>query len=144
MSKEEMQFADPEWQPPGQLSSTLEQEQLNPQPVNIPREQHQRSFDSSNGKTVEKEEEADYLTGYKARQQQQYASPPQQRHRRHTWRWVGILLLLIFLAVLSGRPFIADGGYFVEGFVLDNLIVVLGILAFIIAGIAFFRSRRNL
>lgn len=144
MSKEEMQFADPEWQPPGQLSSTLEQEQLNPQPVNIPREQHQRSFDSSNGKTVEKEEEADYLTGYKARQQQQYASTPQQLHRRHTWRWVGILLLLIFLAVLAGRPFIADSGYFVESLVLDNLIVVMGILAFIIAGIAFFRSRRNL
>ncbi|MGZ3622452.1 MAG: DUF4097 family beta strand repeat-containing protein [Ktedonobacteraceae bacterium] len=142
MSIEEMQFADPEWQPPGQLSSTLEQEQFNPQPVNIPREQHQRSFDSSNGKTVEKEEEeADYLTGYKARQQQHYASPPQQKHRRHTWRWVGTLLLLIFLAVLAGRPFIADGGYFVEGFVLDNLIVVLGILAFIFACIAFFRSR---
>ena len=144
MSKEEMQFADPEWQPPGQLSSTLEQEQLHPQPVNIPREQHQRSFDSSNGRTVEKEEEADYLTGYKARQQQQYASPPRQRYRRHTWRRVGILLILIFLAFLAGRPFIADGGYFVEGFVLDNLIVGLGILAFIIAGIAFFRSRRNL
>ena len=144
MSKEEMQFADPEWQPPGQLSSTLEQEQLNPQPVNIPREQHQRSFDSSNGKTVEKEEEADYLTGYKARQQQQYASPPQQRLRRHTRRWLGILLTLIVLTVLVGRPIIADSGYFLEGFVLDNLIVGLGILAFILAAIAFFRSRRNL
>ena len=144
MSKEEMQFADPEWHPPGQLSSTLEQEQFNPQPVNIPREQNDRSFDSADGKTVEIEEEADYLTGYKARQQQHYASPPQQKHRRHTWWWVGTLLLLIFLAVLAGRPFIADGGYFIEGFVLDNLIVVLGILAFIFACIAFFRSRRNL
>jgi len=141
MTKEEMQFADPEWQPPGQLNSTLEQEQLNPQPVNIPRKQHQGSFESSNGKTVEKEEEADYITGYKARQQQQFASPPQQRHRRHTWRWLGISLLLIIFTILAGRPLIADSGYFVEGFVLDNLIVLLGILAFIIAGIAFFRSR---
>lgn len=84
MSKEEMQFADPEWQ------------------------------------------------------------PPRQRLRRHSRRWLGILLILIILTVLAGRPFIADGGYFVEGFVLDNLIVGLGILAFIIAGIVFFRSRRNL
>ena len=54
MGKEEMQFADPEWQPPGQLSSTFEQEQFHPQPINIPHEQHQMSFDSSNGKTEEK------------------------------------------------------------------------------------------
>lgn len=143
MSKEEMQFADPEWQPPGQQSSTLEQELFHPQPVNIPREQHQTSFDSSYGKAAEKEE-ADYFTGYKAHQQQQYASPPRKRQHRHIRRWLGILLVLIILTVLVGRPFIADGGYFVEGFVLDNLIVGLGILALIVAGIAFFRSRRNL
>ena len=143
MSKEEMQFADPEWQPPGQLSSTLEQEQFHPQPVNIPREQHQTSFGSSYEKAAQKEEEADYSTGYKAHQQQ-YASPPRQRQRKHIRRWLGILLVLIILTILAGRPFITDGGYFVEGFVLDNLIVGLGILAFIIAGIAFFRSRRNL
>jgi hypothetical protein len=47
MGKEEVQFADPEWQPPGQLSSTLEQEQLHPQTVNIHREQHQTSSGSS-------------------------------------------------------------------------------------------------
>ena len=143
MSEEEMQFADPEWQPPGQLNSTLKQEQFHPQPVNIPREQQQTSFSSSYEKAAEKEEEADYFTGYKAHQQQ-YASPPRQRLRRHSRRWLGILLILIILTVLAVRPFIADGGYFVEGFVLDNLIVGLGILAFIVAGIAFFRSRRNL
>ena len=77
MSKEEMQFADPEWQPPGQLSNTLEQEQVHPQSINIPREQHQTSSGSSYGKAAEKEE-ADYFTGYNARQQQRYASPPRQ------------------------------------------------------------------
>ena len=139
MSKEEMQFADPEWQPPGQLSSTLEQEQLHSQSVNIPREEHQASLGSQHG---ESEDESDYFTGYRARQQQHNASPPKQRqHRRHR-RWFWIIFILIILTFFAGRPIFFEGGYLVEGFVLENLIFGLGILALIIAVIAIFRGRR--
>ena len=135
MSKEKMQFADPEWQPPGQLSSTLEQEQF---PTQSPREEYQASLGSQHG---ESEDKSDYFTGYAARQQQHYATPPKQRQHGRTRRWFWIFLVLIILTFFAGRPIFFEGGYLVEGFVLENLIFGLAILALIIAVIAIFRVR---
>jgi hypothetical protein len=39
MSEEEMQFADPDWQPPEQRKSAPEQEPFHPQPFDAPREE---------------------------------------------------------------------------------------------------------
>ena len=139
MNKEEMQFADPEWQPPGQLSSALDQEEFHPQSVNIPREDLQASLDSQH---AESEDESDYFTGYRARQQRHYASPPKQRQRIRASRWFWVIFILIILTFFAARPIFLEGGYLVEGFVFENLIFGLGILALIIAGIIIFRGRR--
>jgi hypothetical protein len=141
MSKEEMQFADPEWQPPGQLNSTLEQEELHPQSINYTREEHQASLGSQHG---ESEDESDYFTGYTARQQQHFASPPKQRKHRRASRWFWVFFILIILTFFAARPIFLEGGYLVEGFVFENLIFGLGVLALIIAVIAIFRGRSRL
>jgi hypothetical protein len=138
MSNEEMQFADPEWQSPGQRSSALEQEPFHPQPVNTPLEENSARLSSQQG---ESDDESDYFAGYRARQQQQNAMPPRQRKRVRTRRWFWIILVLVILTFFAGRPFFIEGGYLVEGFVLENVVFGLGIIGILIAVIAVFRSR---
>ncbi len=134
MSNEEMQFADPEWQPPAQRGSTLENEAYNPQPINSPR-------DEQTGWQNPPHEESDgassYDAGYRAQQHGSYTVPPRQRQRRRSGFLFWIILALIVLSILGGRP------YFFEGIVLDNLFFGLIILGIIITVIAVLRSRRR-
>jgi hypothetical protein len=137
MTNEEMQFADPEWQSPGQRSSALEQESFHPKPVNAPREENSARFSSHEG---ESDGESDYFAGYQARQNQQHAVPPRQQKRVRTRRWFWIILVLVILTFFAGRPFFIEGSYFVEGFVLENVVFGLGIIGILIVVIAVFRS----
>jgi Putative adhesin len=138
MSNEEMQFADPEWQPPGQHSSDPEQEPFNPQPINAPPGE-QPGWQSP--PREESDGESDYYAGYRAQRQRGYTVPPRQQRRGRTRPWFWIILVLIILTVLSGRPFFIEGGSFVEGFVLENLVFGLLILGILVAVIALLRSR---
>ena len=126
MSNEEMQFADPEWQPPGQ-------EQSDPRPVNAPRDEQ------SGWQSPPREESPDYNAGYRAQQQRSYSVPPvQQRKRPAPWTW--IIIALIVLLFLGGGPFF-EGGYFIEGFVFRNIIFALIFLGVIVSTIAVLRNR---
>jgi hypothetical protein len=138
MSNEEMQFADPEWQPPGQHSSDPEQKPFNPQPINAPPGE-QPGWQSP--PREESDRESDYYAGYRAQRQRSYTVPPRQQRRGRTRPWFWIILVLIILTVLSGRPFFIEGGSFVEGFVLENLVFGLLILGILVAVIALLRSR---
>jgi len=141
MSHEEMQFADPEWQPPGQLSNTLEQESFHPQPVDAPHEENSSRVSSQQG---ESDSESDYFAGYRARQQKQYTVSPGQKKHVRTSRWFWIILVLLILTFFAGRPFFIEGGYLVEGFMLENVVFGLGIIGILIVVIAVFRNHRKL
>ena len=127
MSNEEMQFADPEWQPPGH-------EQFNPQPVNAPRDEQ------SGWQSPPREESSDYTTGYRAQQQRSYSVPPvQQRKRPAPWPW--IIIALIVLMFLGGGPLLGEGGFFIEGFVFRNIIFALIFFGVIVSTVAALRNR---
>ncbi len=136
-----MQFADPEWQSPGQHSSALDQESFHPQPVSAPHEENSARFSSRQG---ESDSESDYFAGYQAHQQQQNSVPPGQRKHVGTRRWFWIILLLLILIFFAGRPFFIDGGYLVEGFLLENVTFGLGIIGILIVIIVVFRNYSNL
>lgn len=139
MSNEEMQFADPEWQPPTQHNKAPEQEPYNPQPVNSTRDE-QTGWQKP--PQEEADGESDYYAGYRAQQQQSdMASPGQRQRRRPSSRLFWIILALIVLMVLGGRPLFFEGGSLFEGFVAENLIFGLLILAIIIAAITMIRRR---
>lgn len=138
MSDEEMQFADPEWQPPGQRGTASEQEPFHPQPINAPPGE-QPGWQSP--PREESDGESDSYAGYRARQQQSYTAPPKQQRRRRSRQWFWIILVLILFTSFAGRPFFIEGGSFVEGFVLENFIFGLLILGFLVAVIALLRSR---
>ncbi len=70
MSKEDMQFADPDWQPPGQRKSAPEQEPFHPQPVDAPRDERPGWQSPPQG---ESDAESEYYAGYRARQQRSYS-----------------------------------------------------------------------
>jgi len=70
MSKEEMQFADPDWQPPGQRKSVTEQEPFHPQPVDAPRDERPGWPSPPQG---ESDAASDSYAGYRARQQRSYS-----------------------------------------------------------------------
>lgn len=129
MSNEEMQFADPEWQPP-------EQEPFHPQPVNAPRDE-QPGWQGP--PQEESDGESDYYAGYRAQHQRSYTAPRQQRRGR-TRPLFWIILALIIITLLSGRPFFIEGGTVVEGFVLENFVFGLLILGIIVAVIAVLRN----
>ena len=70
MSKKDMQFADPDWQPPGQRKSAPEQEPFHPQPVDAPRDERPGWQSPPQG---ESDAESEYYAGYRARQQRSYS-----------------------------------------------------------------------
>ncbi len=70
MSTEEMQFADPDWQPPGQRNRAPGQEPFYPQPVDTPRDERPGWQSPPQG---ESDAESDYYAGYRARQQRSYS-----------------------------------------------------------------------
>jgi putative adhesin len=138
MSNEEMQFADPEWQPPGLHSSAPEQEPFDPQPVNAP---HDEQPGWQSPPQEESDGESDYYAGYRAQQQRSYTVPPRQQRRGRTRPWFWVILVLIILTFLGGRPFFIEGGSFVEGFVLENFLFGVLFLGILVAVIALLRSR---
>lgn len=127
MSEQEMQFADPEWQPPG-LASQPVHEAARPQPVNEPAR-------GATG-TMDEDASSDYERGYRAqkplddtyyqedereqqfRQQPGYQAPPR---RRSTWRrpWLWILLILI----IASLPFDGEEALFLSRDILLGLII---------------------
>lgn len=133
MSDEEMQFADPEWQPPKQRGGSAEQEPYIPQPVNAPRDEQ-----PTHQNLPPQEHSSDYYGGYRAQQQRSYTIPPGRQQGRRSSPWIWIILAFVLLSLLGGGPFISDGGFFFEGFLLRNiffLLVFLGIIAAVVASL---------
>jgi predicted outer membrane repeat protein len=89
MSEEEMQFADPDWQPPGQRKSALEQEPFHPQPLDAPREERPGWQNPPQG---ESDAASDSYAGYRARQQRSYS----------VRSVVGVLVVLLCVAFSIG------------------------------------------
>jgi len=141
INHEEMQFADPEWQSPGQHSNALELEPFHPQPVSTPLEENSARISSQQGGS---DGESDYFAGYRARRQKQYTVPPKQQKRVRTSRLFWIILVLLILTFFAGRPFFIEGGYLVEGLMLENVVFGLGIIGILIVVIAVFRNHSKL
>ena len=70
MSEEEMQFADPDWQPPERRTSAPGQEPFHPQPVDAPRDEGPGWPSPPQG---ESDAASEYYAGYRARQQRSYS-----------------------------------------------------------------------
>ena len=100
MSDQEMQFADPAWQPPHQRgvnTSSQQQDQYVPRPINVdtseqPQWQPTPSPD-------EPYANASYM-GYRAQSLSGTPLRPRQRGHRSPWLW--IILALIILSLLGG------------------------------------------
>src|SRR5437660_10980518 len=108
MSEHEMQFADPQWQPPRQRQHALDQEPVIPQPVNGP--PRERAYQSYQRTPLQDEEatadNAEYTNGYRAQQPgYQYTSRMSGRPRRKRSPWFWIILILILAAAMGGCPF---------------------------------------
>src|SRR5579859_749803 len=100
MSNQEMQFADPDWEPtrPGQQSPTY-----TPQPVNVDRRER------SQQPVVEMPPaQEEVYTGYAGAQPEQFRQPPAyhypqrpyRRRRRRAWLW--IIIAILFFSLMSG------------------------------------------
>lgn len=140
MSDQEMQFADPEWQPPRQGHSTREQASYIPVDANnSPRQQ------SDGQATVHDRDEAtDYTRGYRAEQPgyrfAQARSARRPRRKRSPWFWV--ILVAIILAILGFTPF-GEDSIFQFWDVLVAIVIPAGITALIIIGISLARNRSS-
>lgn len=115
MSDQEMQFADPEWQPPRQRGSTHEQPPYIPVDIHdtLYRQTDRPQDDYSADKPGE---EGDYSRGYQAKTsddqyQESAAVPPRQAHRhtnRPWWLWlVAAAFVIGLLASGIGEDIIA-------------------------------------
>ena len=112
MSDQEMQFADPEWQPPRQRQHALDQEPYAPQPVNGP-SRERTSFQQTPHQDEEAAaDNAEYAGGYRAQEPgYQYTSGTPRmsgRPRRKHSLWFWIILIIILATVLGGFPFEED------------------------------------
>ena len=99
MSNQEMQFADPDWEPtrPGQYSPTY-----TPQPVNDDRRE---GFQQPVVEMPPAQEEN--YTGYAGAQPEQFRQPayqyPQRPYRRRRHRaWLWIIIAILFFSLMSG------------------------------------------
>src|SRR5947209_886022 len=140
MSDQEMQFADPEWQPPRQRKHALDQEPVFPQPVNGP--PRERAYQSYQRTPLQDEEatadNAEYTNGYRAQQPgYQYTSRMSGRPRRKRSPWFWIILILILAAAMGGFPFEEDTFLAVPGVVLSSVALAL-VIGFIV-----YMARRN-
>ena len=134
MSDQEMQFADPEWQPPRQRQHAPGQEPVAPQPINDP--PRERAYQSYQQTPLQDEEatadDADYAGGYRAQQPgYQYSRRMSGQPRRKRGPRFWIILILILAAVLGGFPFEEDAFLAFPGAVLSSVALALGI-AFIV------------
>src|SRR5712691_9409573 len=100
MSDQEMQFADPAWQPPHQRgadASSQQQDMYVPQPVNSDTsERLQSQFTPT---SEEPYANATYM-GYRAQSLSGTPSRPRQRGRWSPWLW--IILGLVILSLVGG------------------------------------------
>ena len=134
MSDQQMQFADPEWQPPQQRRQSREESAI-PRPINNPStEQAGRQAPPSQFSS----RDDDYARGYQARQTQQQNSQStfQPPHAR-TSPWFWIIIVLLLFVVFGGGPFVVETGFALFRVVLIGL-VFLGIIAAVL--VFLFRS----
>jgi hypothetical protein len=100
MSNQEMQFADPDWEPtrPGQQSPTY-----TPQPVNDDRRER---FQQPVGEMPPAPEEN--YTGYAGAQPEQFRQPPAYQYpqrpyrRRRSRAWFWIIVIILFFSLTGG------------------------------------------
>ncbi|HLQ10319.1 MAG TPA: DUF4097 family beta strand repeat-containing protein [Ktedonobacteraceae bacterium] len=135
MSDQEMQFADPEWQPTRQRRSTHEQPPYVPVDVNDPPRQQtdgpKDAYDA--GKAGG---DGDYSRGYQAEsssyQYQESAEIPRQQARRHRRPWFWVMLGAIALAILIATP-VGEDAILVLWRILLAVLISGGIIALFIA-----------
>ncbi|HZS76372.1 MAG TPA: DUF4097 family beta strand repeat-containing protein [Ktedonobacteraceae bacterium] len=132
MSDQEMQFADPEWQPP----QSRQTQDFQARPINTPREEYHEA---------PQEEPADYASGYRGNTalRSEYAQPqgtfytPRRKTQRSPWFW--LILILIAISLFGGGAF-EEGLSCLSGFLM--LAVFLLVVAFI--GFYFFGRASSL
>lgn len=139
----EMQFADPEWQPPRQRGYTQEQPPYVPVDVHdTPRQQKDGLREDDNADKPG--DESDYTQGYRASDRQYQESskiPPQQAQRHHNApRWWVLLIAAIVVIVLLASGIGED---IIALFWRILLIIVAGGLAFALFR-AISRSRQSI
>jgi Putative adhesin len=131
MDDQQMQFADPGWQPPKQRNGPQKQQLESPHPVfDPPREQTQAPPLS--------EQEPGYEAGYRAQQQEIHDQSGQlQSSRRRFLPWIiGLLIVVAVFGGLLGR----DGIFFFEvdsflSFILLFIgLAVFGVIISMVAG----------
>src|SRR5437588_9844109 len=104
MGDQEMQFADPAWQPPqqrGHNMATHQQEPL-PQPVNVGTYEQTQWQDASSSQQSEEPyvHIGSYTDGYRAQSSSGIPLRTGQQKRRSPWLW--IVLALIIFSLLGG------------------------------------------
>lgn len=142
MSDQEMQFADPEWQPPRQRRYTYKQAPYIPAAANDPPRQ-QTGDQTAASKESEETADPDYSRGYRAEQpgyqyaQEQPAQRPRRWRRPRFWVILAAIALLILFFSLLGEDFLAFWGVLLE------IVVACGIIALIVMFFIAFSRRHS-
>jgi hypothetical protein len=104
MGDQEMQFADPAWQPPQQrgLNMATHQQEPLPQPVNVGTYEQAQWQDASSSQQSEEPygHIGSYTEGYRAQSSSGIPLRTGQQKRRSPWLW--IVLALIIFSLLGG------------------------------------------
>jgi len=112
MGDQEMQFADPAWQPPspGGVDTDTQQQPYRPRPVNSPAFEQARQQDEPYANS------ASYTEGYRAQPLGGIPSisstPLRTRQRRGRSPWLWIIAALIIISLASGALNMSRGGNF--------------------------------
>src|SRR5690348_8928364 len=100
MSSQDMQFADPEWQPPEEREVNInirERDTLPPRPINADR------YEQTQWQTAPSYEQGYLGQGYAGSQPQTtWGSASRSRPRRRGNAWLWIILAFIIIALMSG------------------------------------------
>jgi hypothetical protein len=111
MQNQDMQFADPEWRPPQQTSSSPgQQDSFQPQPINADRPPQPFNTDPREQPQNEREYNEAGLYGDSGAQKIGTAQFGQRQNRRRSpWLWV--IVLLVIMALLGGGLGLPRGGH---------------------------------
>ncbi len=111
MQNQDMQFADPEWQPPQQASSGPgQQESFKPRPINA--DHAPRPFNTDPREQPQNERAYNEAGPYGDFGAQKIGTPQfgqKQNRRRSPWLWV--IVLLVIMALLGGGLGLPRGGH---------------------------------
>jgi hypothetical protein len=136
MNDQEMQFADPAWQPP-QKRQQIREELDAPQPVN--HYSGEQSYEQESPPQEKVSGEDDYARGYRAEQagpqSQHYSAQQQPSSRRSPWFW--IIIVLVLVTAFGGGPFFIGGGIALSHIITPVFLILLAIVLFM------FFSRRS-